>query len=114
MNYMYTLKRDNEGIVYLEKLLKLCKERSVKPIVFIPPANYMYAVSLFGEKFSEAYDKNVAYLKEIAEEYGVSILDLSYILKDYQFADLHTIDETANYEGRKLVVEKLIEELNRR
>ncbi len=74
----------------------------------------MYAVSLFGEKFSEAYDKNVAYLKEIAEEYGVSILDLSYILKDYQFADLHTIDETANYEGRKLVVEKLIEELNRR
>ena len=104
MNYMYTLKRDNECIVYLEKLLELCKKNDIKPIVFIPPANYMYAISLFGEKFTEIYNKNVIYLKEIVGSHGISLLDLSYALKDSQFADIHTIDETANYEGRKIVV----------
>ena len=38
---------------------------------------------------------------------------ICYVATLYQFADIHTIDETANYEGRKIVVEKLIEELNR-
>lgn len=95
------------------KAIGIMQKNDIKPIVFIPPANYMYAISLFGEKFTEIYNKNVIYLKEIVGSHGISLLDLSYALKDSQFADIHTIDETANYEGRKIVVEKLIEELNR-
>jgi hypothetical protein len=113
MNYMYSLKRDNEGIVYLEKMLNLCKKNGIEPHVFIPPVNYMYAEGLFGEAFSNAYQRNVSYLKEIVEDHNYSILDLSFILKEYQFADTHTIDETANYEGRKLVVRKLLAELGK-
>lgn len=114
MNYMYSLRRDNEGIVYLEKLLELCKKEGVEPIVFIPPANYIYAEKLFENAFLDAYNKNVACLKEIVAEHGFSILDLSFILKDYQFADVCTIDETANYDGRKKVVQELVGALGRR
>lgn len=108
MNYMYSLKEENEGIVYLKKLIEYCNENEIEPIIFIPPVNYMYATKLLGPEFMELYEKNVEHLKDIVGKYGYGVLDLSYVLGEHQFADVCTIDETANYEGRKIIVENLI------
>lgn len=112
MNYMYSLNRENECIVYLEKLLDLCKQRKINVVVFIPPANYMYAEKLYGDKFTKSYDDNVNSLKKILKEYDCSILDMSYSLTDRQFADTHTIDETANFEGRAIVADQIQSMIN--
>ena len=86
--------------------------RSMKLFFFIPPVNYQYAKELYGDKFFELYEKNVEKLKNIAAEGECSVLDLSYLLESCQFADVHTIDETTNYEGRILVKDQLIQQIN--
>ena len=108
MNYMYELKEDNECIVYMKKIISLCNHNNIKLLFFIPPANYMYAEELYGDKFKERYSANVKKLKDIINSNGAEILDLSYLLESDKFADVHTIDETTNYEGRKIVAGKIV------
>ena len=112
MNYMYDLREDNENIQYMKKIISLCGENGIKLFFFIPPVNYQYAKELYGDKFFELYEKNVEKLKNIAAEGECSVLDLSYLLGSCQFADVHTIDETTNYEGRILVKAQLIQQIN--
>jgi hypothetical protein len=112
MNYMYDLKEDNECIVYMKKIIELCRQRQIKLLFFIPPANYMYAQELYGDLFTKKYEANVSKLTEMVNSESVDLLDLSYVLTKYQFADIHTIDETTNYEGRKIVSDKLAEKIN--
>lgn len=90
----------------------MCAENGIRLFFFIPPANYMYAEELFGDKFAEKYGKNVERLKDIVAEQGSEVLDLSYLLTSSQFADIHTIDETTNYEGRVLVKDQLVKKIN--
>ncbi len=112
MNYMYELREDNENICYMNRIIHMCAENGIRLFFFIPPANYMYAEELFGDKFAEKYGKNVERLKDIVAEQGSEVLDLSYLLTSSQFADIHTIDETTNYEGRVLVKDQLVKKIN--
>ncbi|MCT4543312.1 MAG: hypothetical protein N4A63_07205 [Vallitalea sp.] len=108
MNYMYKLKPDNEGIVYLTKILDLVKEKNISPILFIPPVNYMRGEQYFGTEFYKAYDANCILLKQIIKKKGFDILDLSYTLLDCEFADVNSADECANYIGRQKICEEII------
>lgn len=112
MNYMYELQEDNECIIYMKKLVDLCKKNNIKVLFFIPPVNYMYTEELYGSKFTEKYQSNVDKLKEIVSKYGADLLDLSYLLGQDKFADIHTIDETTNYEGRKAVASEIVKRVN--
>lgn len=112
MNYMYELKEDNECIVYMKKVVGLCKKNNIKILFFIPPVNYMYAEELYGSKFTEKYESNVDKMKEIVAKYDADLLDLSYLLGQDKFADIHTIDETTNYEGRKAVADEIVKRVN--
>lgn len=112
MNYMYELQEDNENICYMKKIISMCKKNGIQLFFFIPPANYMYAEELFGNQFKEKYGENVERLKNIIHMQGSEVLDLSYLLTSSQFADMHTIDETTNYEGRILVKDQLVKKIN--
>lgn len=111
MNYMYDLKEDNEGIVYIKKIMKMCQQYRIKLLFFIPPVNYIYAEKLYGNIFLKKYRANVMKLLNIIKNKNVEALDLSFLLKSEQFADIHTIDETANFEGRKLILSELVEKI---
>lgn len=108
MNYMYELKEDNECIVYLKKIVNLCKDKKIKLLFFIPPVNYMYAEKIYGDKFTEKYSCNVKELCRIINECGSEVLDLSYLLSEDEFADIQTIDETANYRGREKISDEIV------
>lgn len=111
LNYMYKMDMNNECVVYLKKFIELCEAEGIKLLLFIPPANYQYAREIWGEKFTEKYEKNTEVLKDISDSYGVKLLDLSYLLASDKFADFHTIDETVNQYGRKEVVQAICEQL---
>lgn len=103
LNYMYRMNPENECVMYLKKFIQMCAERNIRLMLFIPPANYQYAVSLWGDRFTDSYEQNTAFLKRVAEEGKVPLLDLSYLLPSVLFADVSTIDETVNQEGREKV-----------
>lgn len=111
MNYMYKLKEDNECVVYLKRIINLCKSENIHLFFFIPPVNYMYAEQLLGEEFTVKYHENIERLSNIIKAYDVEVLDLSYILDSSQFADINTIDETTNYMGREIFANQLINKL---
>lgn len=110
-NYMYKLKFDSEDMEYLKKILLFCKAEGIKVIPFIPPANYQLAESFFHEKFHVVYDENCDKMKKYIAELGYEVLDLSYLLSSECFADVNTIDETTNYNGRVLWRDKLVERI---
>lgn len=103
MNYLYRLNLENECISYMLKLWEFCEREEIVLSFFIPPANYQYAEKLMGEKFSQRYNENLELLKSMLQEKGIKVLDLSYILPADKFADICTIDECANHEGREIV-----------
>lgn len=113
MNYMFRMDTENECIVYLKKFIQYCQVKNIKLLLFIPPANYEYAQTLWGDSFKEKYDKNVKVLLDIAGENNVPIKDFSYRLPAHKFADICTIDETLNQDGRKIVSEELIAEMRK-
>lgn len=110
MNYMYELKENNEHIAYLKKMIKMCETYNINLLFFVPPVNYMYASELFGDVFMEKYQSNVLRLRSFIPK-DIALLDLSFLLTNDQFADLETIDETANYNGRMFVASKIVEKV---
>ncbi len=110
-NYMYRLRGECEDVEYLLKILDFSIQEGIKVLPFIPPANYMYAEQLLGEKFKNAYEDNRKKMISLINDKGFEVLDLSYILTSDCFADKKTIDETANYKGRLIVLDKIVESL---
>ena len=108
LNYMYRMDPENECAVYLKKFISMCLENGIGLMLFIPPVNYQYAISLWGDKFTLSYEENTSFIKKIAADNNVPILDLSYLLSSSDFADVTTIDETVNQDGRKKVVSSIV------
>lgn len=113
LNYMYKLNPEMESILYLKKILALGNELAVKIIPFVPPVNYELGEQLFGTRFEEAYNYNLSIIKNLIDESGFELLDLSHICKKELFCDITTPDETTNFEGRTLIADKLYEEAER-
>lgn len=114
MNYMYRLKGDNEGIIYLLKILELFNENKIVPTLFVPPVNYMRGEQYYGEKFHDAYASNFNKLSELVKSRGFDLLDLSFLLEDNEFADVSTVDECANYQGRLKIRDMILDYYNKK
>lgn len=113
LNYMYRLDTEMESVQYLRRVMRLASEYGFQVLPFVPPVNFQRGMELFGEKFEEAYQSNLSALTGVVEEGGFRLLDLSHICTKELFAHTTTPDETTNYAGRKLVAEKLCEEIKR-
>lgn len=111
LNYMYDLKEDTEGIIYLKKILYDARQLGVEVISFIPPVNYLFAEKLIGEDFTNSYKKNVEKIKKVVKEANAKLLDMSFCLSSDMFAEPDTPDETANEFGRKKLAYTLKNEL---
>ncbi|MFW5650248.1 MAG: hypothetical protein ACOCNC_02530 [Acetivibrio ethanolgignens] len=114
LNYMYRLQEENEGILYLKKILAFCRNHRIKIIPYIPPVNYELAEKLIGDSFKKQYDANLKKLNEIVLESGFTLLDMSYSMNMSQFCQWNTPDETLNYAGRQRALRLIIEEYARR
>lgn len=107
LNYMYKFDENVEGIVYLRKLIRYCHSNNIEIRLFLPPANYMLAEKFYGELFWDKYNLIRGGIKEIVAQENEKIVDYSKLLTEDQFAAKETPDETANYEGRKILLECL-------
>lgn len=114
LHYLYKLDKNIEPIQYLIKAIRYCKNNEIEIIPFVPPVNYEYGIELFGEEFENLYQRNLLIIKQICEEESCLFLDLSHCCCKEQFADVTTPDETTNYYGRKIVVNKIRDILEER
>ena len=108
MNYLYSIRKDTEDMLYLFKIVDLVKNSKINFLPYIPPVNYDYACKVVGDQFKEIYDDNRKKMSEWLREKGCEVLDLSYLLHSSEFAAPTTIDETANYNGRIKILEELV------
>ena len=99
-NYMYNLDLNNEGMIYLGEICKLCSEYQIDFVALLPPINYQRGLALFGEEFISVCDKNLEIIKQFVAKYGFECCDLSYLIESSGFASSDTINEITNYEGR--------------
>lgn len=113
MNYMYRLNLANECVQYMFRLWEFCQNEGIKLSFFIPPVNYQYAEQLWSEKFTKRYEENCNMLKKALNEKNIPVVDLSYTLPSNKFADVCTIDESANYEGRKMLTDIICDFVNK-
>lgn len=111
INYLYTLDVNTEGIQYMIKIFRIAKERGIKVIPFIPPVNYELGEIIFGSKFKERYSENISKIEEITTEAGFKLLDMSYCLRQEEFAQPNTPDETANDIGRTKMANILVKNI---
>lgn len=103
---MYQLNWEIEPMVYMKKIIRLCKENKINLLFFIPPVNSEYAQELLGSAFREKYDANVVSLREfIGSE--VPVLDFSDIASREEFAQRNTVDEIVKFDARKRIAERL-------
>ncbi len=107
LNYMYKFDKNVEGIVYLKKIINYCQNNDIEIKLFLPPANYMLAEKFFGETFWEKYNLIREEIKKIVNQENEMIVDYSVLLNENQFSAKETPDETANYQGRTIVLEHL-------
>lgn len=106
ISYMYELNYEIEPMVYMKKIIHLCKENKINLLFFIPPVNSEYAQELLGSAFREKYDANVASLREfIGSE--IPVLDFSDIASREEFAQRNTVDEIVKFDARKRIAERL-------
>lgn len=107
MNYLFKLREETEGVVYLKKMIRMLNEEKISIILFIPPVNYVQGRRFFGDEFKQKYEENFIKLYRILDkaelEYGV--IDASFLLGEKEFAATNTVDETSNYAGRSKLME---------
>ena len=111
MNYLFKIKENTEGVVYLKKTIKLLNDANIPVVLYIPPVNYMQGEKFFGESFNAQYSENFTKLYEMLDKENLKykVADASFLLTKDEFAATNTIDETANYKGRSKIVQFLSE-----
>lgn len=102
MNYLFKIKEETEGVVYLKKTIRLLNDEGIPIVLYVPPVNYMQGERLFGSDFKTRYTENFTKLYSFldGEHLAYSVIDASFLLTKDEFAAENTIDETANYAGR--------------
>ena len=113
LNYLYKLNPEMESIQYLKKIMKLAHEKAFKLLPFVPPVNYERGTELFENRFEEDYNHNLNILKDIVDDGGFSLLDLSHICTKELFAHVTTPDETTNYLGRERIADYICKEIDK-
>ena len=111
MNYLFKIKEETEGVVYLKKILKTMNDASIPVVLYVPPVNYEQGERFFGDAFRARYMENFTKLYDFLDKEGLCyrVADASFLLTGHEFAAPNTIDETANYEGRSKVLKFLME-----
>lgn len=109
MNYLFKIREQTEGVVYLKKTIQMLNDASIPVTLYIPPVNYMQGQHFFGPDFNERYKDNFVKLYNFLENSNLqySIADASFLLTDDEFAAANTIDETSNYAGRSKLLKFL-------
>ncbi len=104
--YMYEFKRENENILYMEKLIDLLHENQIKAVPFIPALNYSIGEQYFGDEFLHRYSKICQSINEIVSEKGIELLDMSYLLDDSDFSGKR-MTKFPNARGKEKVIAEL-------
>lgn len=107
MNYLFKIREEVEGVVYLKKTIRLLNENRIPIVLYVPPVNYMQGERLFGADFKESYIENLKKLYNFlnGEYLDYSVADASFLLTEDEFAAVNTIDETSNYVGRRKLLD---------
>lgn len=106
ISYMYQLNYDIEPMLYLRKIIQLCKTNNIALLFFIPPVNSEYAEQLWGDEFKKRYSANVASLCQfIGKDAG--ILDFSDLAHREDFAQKNTVDEIVRFNIRYKIAQKI-------
>ena len=102
MNYLFRIKEETEGVVYLKKTIRLMNEHGIPIVLYVPPVNYMQGERFFGVDFKARYQENFTKLYGFLDREGLDyhVADASFLLTADEFAAANTIDETSNYAGR--------------
>lgn len=102
MNYLFHIKEETEGVVYLKKTIRLLNEHGIPIVLYVPPVNYMQGERFFGVDFKARYQENFTKLYGFLDREGLDyhVADASFLLTADEFAATNTIDETSNYAGR--------------
>lgn len=79
--YMYEFNEENENIVFMKKMIELLQENNIKPIPFFPALNYYVGIDFYGQDFIYRYESICEKIKNCIREYGVEILDMSFLLE---------------------------------
>ncbi|MCT4596770.1 MAG: hypothetical protein N4A50_02665 [Vallitalea sp.] len=108
MNYMYNHNIKNEELVYFIKTLNMLREEQIDVFPIVLPINYYQGKAYFGEKFIKSYCENSNFIKNIVNDKGYNLLDLSFLLEAEYFLDTTTIDEAACYDGRLMACDEII------
>ncbi|MBP2662128.1 MAG: hypothetical protein H6Q71_76 [Firmicutes bacterium] len=102
MNYLFKIREETEGVVYLKKTIRLLNGNGIPIVLYVPPVNYMQGERFFGSDFKTRYTENFTKLYQFldGDHLDYSVADASFLLSEDEFAAANTIDETSNYAGR--------------
>lgn len=107
VNYLYHIKKENESLEYLGKLIKMCRDHQIECICFFLPVNYEMGLDFFSNEFIEKYEKNKAVVCDcIVYEKGV-FCDMSYQLHRDQFIAIRSTNEGIYSEGRNEIYSRV-------
>ena len=108
MNYMYQLDKDNESLIYLQKIAQLTNESGIDLLLYIAPINYERGGELIGKGIVEKHQEHMKLIHSILQPYEYQICDVALKLKKESFATQDTTNEVTNWEGRLKEVELLM------
>lgn len=108
MNYMYQLDKDNESLIYLQKIAQLTNENGIDLLLYIAPINYERGGELIGNGIIEKHQEHMKLIHSILQPYEYQICDAALELKKENFATQDTTNEVTNWEGRLKEVELLM------
>ncbi|MEM5771099.1 MAG: hypothetical protein AAGU32_22890, partial [Bacillota bacterium] len=111
MNYLFKIRAEIEGVVYLKKMIRLLNDEGIPIVIYVPPVNYMLGERFFGPDFKERYLENFTKLYSFldGDRLDYSVADASFLLPENEFSAANTIDETSNYSGRNRLMRFLSE-----
>ena len=111
MNYLFKIREETEGVVYLKKTIKMFNEEGIPIVLYIPPVNYMQGEKFFGHDFKSRYMENFTKLFGFldSEHLEYDVADASFLITEDEFAAANTIDETTNFSGRNKLLKFLTE-----
>lgn len=105
LRYMAEIEDDSESVFYLKKIIQLCRENDISVWIGIDPVNYIFGERCFGQNFLDYYNKNLQYVKNLAEREKVHLFDLSFILEREDLPSEDAVAEISRYSGRVKVAD---------
>lgn len=104
---LFSLETSTESFEYLNRIIDICKQYSIRCSIFFLPYNYQFVEDYFGKEARAIVNKNMKIIEDIFLPRNIKLYDLGRLLESQYFETTVTVNDAIYNTGIKKLAQEI-------